>query len=369
MDLSRAFDSLPHGLLLAKLYAYGVNVPACRLIQSYLSGRRQRVKLGNTHGEWQYVERGAAQGSLAGPLLFNIFINDFIFMMEDHCDMYNYADDNTMSKCHVDPIVIKSSLEASASVAIKWFSDNNMKANPEKFQAMVLSRNNNVDITFSINDVTIVPTKCVKLLGIYIDNKLSFNDHVNYLCKKAGRQVNALARLSNILSLDSKKVIFNTFISSTFNYCPLVYHICGKVNTDKMEHIVNRGLKYVYNDFTNDVSIHRMQSNVPSLFDTRLNQLCFHVYKVLHNTAPGSISFEVKDTPYALRRVVNLIQPKFDTKTYGYNSIQYLGAKLWNMLPNECKTLDFNAFKQFIVNFKWDGLTCCGQCHLCFKNV
>lgn len=357
MDLSRAFDSLPHGLLIAKLHAYGVDNTSCRLIKNYLSGRRQRVKVGNTYGEWQFVERGVPQGSLVGPLLFNIFVNDFLFTLENQCDVYNYADDNTLSKCHSDPLFVKTSLEDSARTAISWFSDNYMKANPGKFQAMVLSRKN-VNISFNINNVTIVPTKCVKLLGIYFDDKLSFSEHVQHLCKKAGKQVNALSRLSNILSQESKKVIFNTFISSTFNYCPLVYHLCGKVNTTKMEHVVERGLKIVYNDFTSDIVMLRRQSNVPSLVTSRLRSLYIYIYKVLHNMVPCGINFEVKDVPYGLRRNINLTQSRFCTKTYGYNSISYFGAKLWNMLPNNSKTLDFNNFKEFL--FKWDGLTCNG---------
>ena len=363
MDLSRAFDSLPHGLLIAKLHAYGCDVNACKLIRDYLSSRRQRVKVQNTFGEWKYVERGVPQGSLAGPLLFNIFINDFIYIMEDKCDVYNWADDNTLSYHHKDPGIVKTRLEEAAKVAIRWFKENNMKANPDKFQAMVLSRKK-VSITFDIGDVTIVPTKCVKLLGIYIDENLSFDEHVNHLCKKAGKQVNALSRLSNILSQDTKKVVFNTFISSTFNYCQLVYHVCGKTSSVKMEHVVERGLKMVYSDCISDGATLRKTVNVSSLFMSRIRLLCLYVYKSLNDMLPVSIDFEIKDTPYSFRSKKMLIQPAFCTKTYGYNSLSYLGAKLWNMLPNECKDLEFCEFKQYVLN--WDGLTCCGQCHLCF---
>ena len=96
MDLSKAFDCLPHGLLVAKLNAYGLTLPACELIGNYLSHRRQRVKIGCTKSQWSFLEKGVPQGSILGPLLFNIFINDLFYFIEK-CSLYNFADDNSLS--------------------------------------------------------------------------------------------------------------------------------------------------------------------------------------------------------------------------------------------------------------------------------
>ena len=165
--------------------------------------------------------------------------------MEHKCDVFNYADDNNLSYHHNDPQMIKSVLEDAAKVAIEWFAENKMKANPSKFQAILLCRKP-VSMSFHIGDAEIMPTNCVKLLGVHIDDKLSFAEHVTYLCKKTAKQLNAMSRLRNILSKETKHNIFNSFIVSNFNYCPLVYHVCGIGSTSKMERILQRGIRLIY---------------------------------------------------------------------------------------------------------------------------
>ena len=179
------------------------------------------------------------QGSILGPILFNIFMNDFFYFMEDYCKLYNYADDNTLSYHDENIQNVKHCLEAAANIGIKWFKDNDMQANPDKFQAMILSPFNHSqtanDFCFEIDGVTIKPDKCVKLLGVYIDDRLKFHDHVSHICKQAAKQISVLRRFSNILNEKEKLHIFNVFILSNFNYCPLVWHLCGPADTSKME--------------------------------------------------------------------------------------------------------------------------------------
>ena len=136
VDLSKAFDSLPHGLLVAKLFAYGVELPACKLLCSYLYNRHQRVKIGDAKSDWLNIERVVPQGSILGPLLFNVFIND-IFFIDSDVTIYNYADDNCIAYAHNDIDTIKNVLERDVEKLLDWFKNNSLEANPSKFQSML----------------------------------------------------------------------------------------------------------------------------------------------------------------------------------------------------------------------------------------
>ena len=142
MDLSKAFDCLSHKLLLCKMHAYGVSIRACELMRSYLLCRKQRVKLGYARSEWSNITKGVPQGSILGPLLFNVFVNDLFYYLEHDCDLYNYADDNTVGHTskHMDILVGK--LQGSVHIAMDWFKANLMEANPTKFQAIIISNAN-----------------------------------------------------------------------------------------------------------------------------------------------------------------------------------------------------------------------------------
>ena len=119
MDLSKAFDTIPHGLLLAKLKAYGVNRRSCMLLKDYLHGRMQRVKVGDTSSDWQEVRRGVPQGSVLGQMFFNIFIND-LFLQIETVQLNMYADDGQLYTAYTDVSSICKKVNNQFSVMTRF---------------------------------------------------------------------------------------------------------------------------------------------------------------------------------------------------------------------------------------------------------
>ena len=196
MDLSKAFDCLPHSLLIAKLHAYGVDLSACELLVDYLSHRLQRVKIGTARSSWTKLTKGVPQVSILGPLLFNIVITHLFHFIEKYT-LYNYADDNSMSPSSSTLQTVLSNLLIDCRIAVEWFSNNGMKANSNKFRFKILSPNSADDIELKLDgNTTLRFEKPVKALGVIIDNRLTLSDHISACCLKAARQLNALTRIS-----------------------------------------------------------------------------------------------------------------------------------------------------------------------------
>ena len=219
MDLSKAFDSIPHDLLIAQFHAYGFSIDAVTFFYSYLKRRNQNVKINNTHSVFQVLLSGVPQGSI---LLFNIFINDF-YLWITKTDLLNFADDNNISAVEKTIENLISTLE-EAQAASEWFKMNEMIVNPDKFQAIIINKNSKMKDSYPLNisDQKINSENCVKLLGIEIDNKLCFEQHISTLCKKASNQLNAIGRIQKYIAFKEKGILLNSFVYSNFNYCPLV---------------------------------------------------------------------------------------------------------------------------------------------------
>ena len=180
----------------------------------HITYRQQRVKLGDVRSEWSTVTKGVPQGSILGPLLFNVFINN-IFFLDCDCHIYTNADDTCISYSSDTIDDIRKFLTKDIIVFMNRFKQNSLKANPVKFQTMLISSHGcDVDgLMINVQNTTISCTEIMKVLGVKIDNKLNFAEHISDVCIKAGRQLNILERHKRAQkSYGYLQIFYNIFI-------------------------------------------------------------------------------------------------------------------------------------------------------------
>ena len=207
MDLSKAFDCMPHDLLIAKVNAYGFDKKSLVLFYSYLKRRKQCDNLNNIQSTFKALLSGVPEGSILGPMLFNILINDLIGFIKKS-SLYNFVHENTITAFEKDITLLKETLQNEAEIAIQWFKDNFMIVNPGKFQAMIINRFGKMENKHEmyIDNKKITSEHSVKLLGIEIENQLKFDNHVSTLCRKAGSQLNTIGRLRKYIGFPKKSL-------------------------------------------------------------------------------------------------------------------------------------------------------------------
>ena len=352
-----------HDLLLAKLEAYGFSLDSLNLLHSYLTNRLQRVKINGTYSNWQQLKSGVPQGSVLGPSLFNPFINDFIYAVENS-QVCNFADDNTIYSCEDSIDNILRSLKGDIDNALKWFKDNRMVANPDKFQVIFMGLEKGQKVSLEINGQPIKTTEEVKLLGITIDSKLQFHNHVEGICKKASQRVKAFSRIAGFLQKDKANILYKTFIKPAFNYCPLIWMFCGKTSNNRINRLHKRALRVLHGDYTSTFEELLARSEEITIHCSNLQKLMVEIYECSNFISPSILSefFTTKEITYDLR-IKNLLQvPKVKTSSYGQSSLSFRGSILWNTLSDSIKSAqNTKQFKTMIKN--WKGEQC--RCNVC----
>jgi len=288
-------------------------------------------------------------------------MND-IYLIITRCKLYNYADGNTLAACENTKKEVTEGLTIDTKATLRWFTDNMMEANPNKFQGIML-KDSNDETSFNIDSIIIPSEEHVKLLGVNIDNHMNFHHHTNTVCKKAAVQLKVLQRLSHYHDQPSRMQIFRCFILAHFNFCSLVWHFCGLVQTSKMERIQYRALKYVYSDFESSYQELLDRAKLPTLELSRKRAVLIEVFKALHKLSPSFMwdLFKIKTTPYDLRHGEQLHIEQSKTKS-GQQTLSKFGASLWNKLPCEIKVIeDLGTFKSLIN--QWNDNAC--KCSMC----
>ena len=357
-DLSKAFDCLVHDLLIAKLHAYGFDYLSLKLILSYLTGRLQRVRINASFSSWMEILTGVPQGSVLGPELYNINSNDlFMFML---LEIANYADDNSpFATAPTIPQVI-SQLEQESRTLLNWIRNNGLKANPDKFHLLLSDPSE--ELSTKVDNLDIKNSKTQKLLGIEIDNKLTFTDHVTSICKKASQKLHALSRVRNFMTLKQGKIILKTFILSHFGYCPLVWMFHSRTLNCRINKLHERALRITYKDDKSSFEELLIKDESFTVHERNIQKLAIELYKVAYRLSP-----EIMDSILPLKSGV--IYPgesifktsNVKTVSWGTESLSHLGPRIWSIVPIHMKKYSLSKFTKKIR--KWKPVAC--PCRLC----
>ena len=285
MDLSKAFDTINHKLLIAKLHAYdfstdvlevllsylqdrwqivkinttfsswtqllqgvpqGFSTDALEVLLSYLQNRWQIVKINTTFSSWTQLLQGVSQGSVLGPVLFNIYINDIFFALKA-VDICNSADDTTPFVCDSNLKTALETLEHNSEPAIGWFETNYIKLNTDKCH-LLISGNKNEQMWAKLDRDIVWESNDVKPLRTTLNSNLKFDKHVPNICSRTNRKLSALTRVAKFLPFKKRRILFKTFIESLFKYCPLAWMFQGRQINDKINKLHEKALRTVYND-------------------------------------------------------------------------------------------------------------------------
>ena len=370
-DMSKAFDSLSPQLLMNKLQAYIFSDKAIQLIRSYFSGRENRVRIGSVISDWVEVKRGCPQGSSFGPLMWNIFQNDMPDIISD-ASISMYADD------HQDFVAresAKSVLVDNGEIMTKWYQDNLLKVNCDKYQAMVLGNpKGEMNVDLDICGEKVEQAQSIKILGVNLDDDLNFRYHISGMCKKVGGMIGILRRLKNLIPVNTRLLLYKSAIMPHLTYCHLVWHFCTASDGRKLERLQERALRLVYNTTTDSYDTLLKRAKLTTLRNRRLQDILILMFKVKNKLVMSYIAdifnIEEEDTNgkrYNLRNA-DFVLPRFKTVSYGKHSLKFLGPQLWSKLSKEERNIGtLAAFRRMIRKKEVTSIVegCGTECRLC----
>ena len=352
VDFRKAFDLVDHEILLRKLKCYKCNDSCVSWFESYLCHRKQRVSLNNNLSSTSKVIHGVPQGSILGPLLFLIFINDLPLYLQNNTSTIDlYADDTTIYYSCSNILMLERNLQKSLDCLQIWCRENGMILNTDKTKVMLITSRqkrmnlNNAVLNLQYNDIDITITTCDKILGIHVDNNLTWNNHFNFLSKKLSSHLWLLSKVRIYLSIEHRVLFYNAYIKPHIDYCSLIWSNTSSSNISKITRLQRRACKLIlgheYNGLSEAFEKLKILSIDQSIFLSKAKMM----YKIHNNLAPSYLNemFLMRDanldnTTSNLRSVANknFVVPLAKCNLFK-GSLTYSGVIIWNSIPVSIK--------------------------------
>ena len=342
MDLSKAFDSLNHNILMKKLIEIGVGPNLVQWMGSYLKSRKQRVKFQNFLSD-EEVLSGVPQGSILGPVLFIIFTNSLAEDLGKY-QLTSYADDEQIIISADSPKKMKDEIEEVMRISQEWYTSHSLLNNLTKTEIMIITSKKNQkkfkEIEYIIEEdgqkKKIKGTQNMKILGVWIDEDINWNKQISTMKGKAFNNARNLCRVNNLLPMKTKIQLYNSYVASQLSYADVIWGGCSKENQEKLQKIQNFSLRSMTGKSSSEA---RQNLHFLTLEEKRNVHYGVYVYKLLNGLAPENqtrILNQHKSTSIRIREQGILKPPIHKTQQYQMSTL-YKGIQVWNTIPPDIK--------------------------------
>ena len=355
MDFQKAFDTVPHDRLLKKLHNYGIRGPLHSWIKDFLKGRSQKVVINNDHSTPLPVDSGVPQGSVLGPVLFVIFINDLPDNIKSQ--IYLFADDTKLYR-RIEGGPYEDHVQQDLTKLQNWSNKWLLKFHPDKCKRIFIHKSQNelrtnplyLEKTSNANSTEkayLETVKAHKDLGIIIDDKLSFEDHINSIVNKANQMMGIINRNFKYLEKEVFLPLYTTLVRSRLEYGQAIWSPHLKKHIRKIEAVQRRATKKVPSLKKLSYPERLKALNLPTLSYRRLRGDMIEVYKISHEIYDPTTSIQLPFRQTNRRghdRTIFQIRALGDIRKF---SFKFRVAKPWNDLPQEVVSApSLNAFKR-----------------------
>ena len=350
IDAMKAFDTVDHGILLKKIKYYGISGKCAKWVENYLKNRKQYTVANDTISDPADITYGVPQGSVCGPLLFLLYINDISHCL-DKCKVSLYADDTVLYYSSDNINEALRSVQKDLTSLNNWCHKNKITVNCKKTKYCVygmrsiIKKSKNVDMLLSLNNTVLEKVCSYKYLGFILDDQLNFNKHISETVNVVSHKLYLLSKIRKYLTKQASIMIFKTMILSLIEYGNTIYAGTSIRNLDKLDKLYYRGLRIC--DGTNN-AVSRLQLRTDCHLDKLSVRRDRHLLLFMHKQTKNIDLIKKTNVRTRLHQA-----PVF--KTYKPNNekarqnILYRGACLWNEKPSDIRNLDFTAFKSKIV--------------------